>query len=342
MAHSLQPLMIAGIVLALAFDVVNGFHDAANSIATVVSTRVLSPRKAVVWAASANFFAMFLFTPHVADTVRRLIVVDPSAPEYIEVLLAALLGALLWDIATWVWALPTSSSHALVGGMAGAGLAYGGPKSLDSGRLLATVECIPLAPLLGFGFGFALMLALGWLFRRWRPSTVQQIFRRLQLVSAACYSLGHGGNDAQKTVGIICALLIAGGHLPAELSEKEIPTVWLLACNGAMALGTSFGGWRIVKTMGAKITRLRPIGGFCAEVGGAVTLFGCTYAGIPVSTTHTITGAIVGVGSTRRLRSVRWGMAGRIVWAWVLTFPAAGAIAAVTYVLLHWILRPAC
>lgn len=333
-------LVYAAIGLALVFDVVNGFHDAANSIATVVSTRVLSPRVAVFWAASCNFLAMFLFTPHVAGTISKLLVVDPHEPMFVLVILAALLGALVWDIITWVWGLPTSSSHALVGGITGAGLAFGGPKVLGWERIIATIECIPLAPLFGFVLGFSLMLALSWALRNWRPSSVDTLFRKLQVISAASYSLGHGGNDAQKTVGIIVALLIAIGRLPQNIDDADIPWTLLLACNAAMALGTSFGGWRIVKTMGTKITRLRPVGGFCAEVGGAVTLFVCTISGIPVSTTHTITGAIVGVGSTRRLRSVRWGLAGRIVWAWLLTLPASGIMAALLFYLLRWGLYP--
>jgi PiT family inorganic phosphate transporter len=331
MFTDLPTILWLAIGLALLFDVVNGSHDAANSIATVVSTRVLSPRKAVLWAAMANLLAMFIFSPHVADTVRHLLVIDPAAPEFGYVLLAALVGALGWDVITWIWGLPTSSSHALVGGMAGAGLAYGGRSAIGWSRIWATLECIPLAPLCGFVLGLVLMFVVSWLFRRWRPNSVQRVFRRLQLISAAAYSLGHGGNDAQKTAGVIVALLVAGGKLPADLSEADIPKGLLFACNAAMALGTSLGGWRIVKTMGSKITRLRPVGGFCAEVAGASTLWACTYAGVPVSTTHTITGAIVGVGSTRRARSVQWGVAGRIVWAWVLTLPLAGALSACTY-----------
>lgn len=334
----LPTLLWLAIGLALVFDVVNGSHDAANSIATVVSTRVLSPRKAVIWAATANLLAMFIFTPHVADTVRHLLVIEPTAPEYVYVLLAALIGALTWDIITWVWGLPTSSSHALVGGMAGAGLAYGGPQALGWRKIVATIECIPLAPLCGFVLGSLLMFALSWVFRHYRPSSVQRLFRKLQLISAACYSLGHGGNDAQKTAGVIVALLIAGGKLPADISETQIPRSLLFACNAAMALGTTFGGWRIVKTMGTKITRLRPMGGFCAEVAGASTLWACTWAGVPVSTTHTITGAIVGVGSMGRARSVQWSVAGRIVWAWLLTLPLAGALSACTY----WIFSVWC
>lgn len=323
------------IALALVFDVVNGFHDAANSIATVVSTRVLSPRVAVLWAAACNFLAMFLFTPRVANTMSKLVQVRPDEPAYVYVVLAALLGALLWNVLTWIWGLPTSSSHALVGALAGAGLAYGGPNVLGWPKLLSTVAYIPLAPLLGFGLGFLLMLAVSWLLRHWRPSRVDGLFRRLQIFSSASYALGHGGNDAQKTVGIILALLIASGSLPADLPPHYVPYQLLLACNAAMALGTSFGGWRIVKTMGSKITRLKPPGGCCAEVAGAITLFTSTLHGIPVSTTHTITGAIIGVGSTRRLRSVRWGVAGRIVWAWVLTIPAAALMAAACF----WLLR---
>lgn len=323
--------------LALIFDVVNGFHDAANSIATVVSTRVLSPRIAVLWAAGCNFLAMFLFTPRVADTISRLVQVRPEEPAFVYVVLAALIGALIWDILTWLWGLPTSSSHALVGALAGAGLAFGGPQALGWNKLLRTVAYIPLAPLMGFAGGCSLMLAVAWLLRHWRPSSVDALFRRLQVFSAASYALGHGGNDAQKTVGIILALLVAAGKLPRELPPHYVPYNILLACNAAMALGTSFGGWRLVKTMGTKIVRLRPVGGFCAEVSGALVLFFSTHHGIPVSTTHTITGAIIGVGSTRRLRSVRWGLAGQIVWAWLLTMPAAGAMAALCYWAMRWL-----
>jgi PiT family inorganic phosphate transporter len=329
-------LVWVAIFLALAFDVINGFHDAANSIATIVSTRVLSPRVAVMWAAAFNFIAMFIFEPKVAETISRLIRIEPGEPAFVFVVLAALVGAVLWNMVTWVWALPTSSSHALVGALAGAGLAYGGTDVLGMDKILATIGFIPLAPLIGFTLGFALMLSASWILRHFRPYAVDAVFRRIQVVTAAAYSLGHGGNDAQKTVGIIVALLIAAGKMAPRDENNPIPWSIIFACNAAMAIGTSFGGWRIVKTMGMKITRLRPVGGVCAEVAGAMTLFGSTLWGIPVSTTHTITGAIVGVGSTRRMRSIRWGMAGRIVWAWILTMPAAAIMAALSFYVLKW------
>lgn len=322
------------VVLALAFDVINGFHDAANSIATIVSTRVLSPKKAVLWAASFNFAAMFIFEPKVAETISRLVRVEPGEPAFVFVVLAALLGAVIWNIVTWIWALPTSSSHALVGALAGAGLAYGGPGALGMDKIWATIGFIPLAPLIGFSLGAAFMLGASWLLRGFRPYAVDAVFRRIQLFSAAAYSLGHGGNDAQKTVGIIMALLIAAGEMPHQDAHEPVPWAIIFACNAAMAIGTSFGGWRIVKTMGMKITRLKPVGGVCAELAGAFTLFGSTLWGIPVSTTHTITGSIVGVGATRRLRSIRWGMATRIIYAWLLTMPAAAILAAAAYWLL--------
>jgi PiT family inorganic phosphate transporter len=327
--------VVATVGIALLFDLINGFHDAANSIATIVSTRVLSPRVAVLWAAFFNFVAMFLFAPRVANTISKLVDVRPGEPAFILVVLAGLLGAVIWDLLTWVWALPTSSSHALVGGIIGAGLAYGGFDVLRWPKIINTVEFIPLAPLIGFGLGFLLMLALYWLLRNWRPASVDRLFRRCQLVSAALYSLGHGGNDAQKTVGIIVALLVASGHLPAQGENATIPLWIVLACNSAMALGTAFGGWRIVKTMGMRITKLQPVGGFCAEVAGALTLCGSTMWGIPVSTTHTITGAIVGVGSTRGFSGIRWGIAGRIVWAWLLTIPASAGVSALCFFILR-------
>ncbi|RYF04170.1 MAG: inorganic phosphate transporter, partial [Deltaproteobacteria bacterium] len=277
----------------------------------------------------------FVFTPKVAGTVSKLVRVQPGEPAFVYVVLAGLSGALIWDLLTWVWGLPTSSSHALVGGMAGAGLAYGGLPVLHWDKILQIVAFIPLAPLLGFGFGFALMLGVYWLLRAWRPLMVDRLFRRCQFLSAAAYSLGHGGNDAQKTMGIIVALLVASGHLSPEMHHDHLPWWIVLSCNAAMALGTAFGGWRIVRTMGMKITKLQPVGGFCAESAGAITLFGSTLCGIPVSTTHTITGAIVGVGSTRGFSAIRWGVARRIVWAWVLTIPAAAMVAALLFTLLR-------
>ena len=330
-------VVVVTVIIALAFDVINGFHDAANSIATIVSTRVLSPRAAVLWAAFFNFAAMFIFTPRVAATISKLVKVQPHENAFVYVVLAGLLGALVWDLLTWMWGLPTSSSHALVGGVAGAGFSYGGLDVLHWEKIIYIVGFIPLAPLLGFGIGFLLMLTLYWMLRRWRPSAVDKVFRRCQYFSAAAYSLGHGGNDAQKTMGIIVALLVASGHMAPNAADGHIPQWIILSCNAAMALGTAFGGWRIVKTMGMKITKLQPVGGFCAETAGALTLFGSTLAGIPVSTTHTITGAIVGVGSTRGFSSVRWGIAKRILWAWFLTIPASALVSGVCFQVLKFV-----
>ena len=324
-------VLVIGIGLALIFDVINGFHDAANSIATVVSTRVLSPRIAVLWAAFFNFVAMFVFAPKVADTISKTIHIQEGDPQYVYVVLAGLVGAILWDLLTWYLGLPTSSSHALIGGVAGAGVAHGGFAALQWDALIKPLLFIPLAPLIGMVVGFVIMLALYWIFRRWRPASVDRLFRRGQLVSAAAYSLGHGGNDAQKTMGIIMALLLANGALDrsTKLSLFEPRTMWIiLACQTAMGLGTAFGGWRIVKTMGMKITKLQPIGGFCAETAGAILLFFATAASIPVSTTHTITGSIIGVGATKSFSGIKWGVAERILWAWMLTIPASALVAA--------------
>jgi inorganic phosphate transporter, PiT family len=324
-------LAIFVVALALAFDVINGFHDAANSIATVVSTRVLKPQTAVLWAAFFNFVAMFIFAPKVADTISKIVKIKGDDPVYVTVVLAGLVGAVVWDLLTWWWGLPTSSSHALIGGFAGAGVAHAGWECLRMDKLIDTLKFILLAPLIGFAVGFTLMLIVYWVFRRWRPARVDKTFRRGQLFSAALYSLGHGGNDAQKTMGIILAVLFAAGLLPQDtkLSLTNPSTLWIiLSCHLAMGLGTAFGGWRIVKTMGMKITKLKPVGGFCAETAGAFTLFLATHAGIPVSTTHTITGSIIGVGSTVRLSGIKWGVAGRIVWAWIFTIPAAAAVSA--------------
>ncbi|SYZ72091.1 putative low-affinity inorganic phosphate transporter [Candidatus Zixiibacteriota bacterium] len=324
-------VIIGTVAVALIFDVINGFHDSANSIATVVSTRVLSPKVAVLWAAFFNFFAMFVFMPRVADTISKIVRIDGTDTVYVYVVLAGLVGAIVWDLITWWLGLPTSSSHALIGGVAGAGLAYKGLGVIHWNIIWKTLQFIPLAPLIGLVIGFAVMIGVFWLFRKWRPSSVDKFFRKGQLLSAALYSLGHGGNDAQKTMGIILALLIAGGIMKpdTELSLKNMDTLWIIvSCNLAMGIGTAFGGWRIVKTMGMKITKLKPVGGFCAETAGAATLFMATHMGIPVSTTHTITGAIIGVGATNRLSGIKWGVAGRIVWAWILTVPAAGLVAA--------------
>jgi PiT family inorganic phosphate transporter len=320
------------ILVALTFDFLNGFHDAANSIATVVSTRVLSPNKAVIWAAFFNFVAAFVLGTGVAKTIGSGMI-DLSVVTR-EVILAGLLGAIAWNLITWYYGLPVSSSHALIGGYAGAAIMKGGFGAILLSGWTKTLLFIVLAPLIGLIFGFALMVGVTWIVRRWRPSRVDRQFRKLQLLSAAAYSLGHGGNDAQKTMGIITGLLVASGYL----AEFKVPLWVILLSQAAIALGTLFGGWRIVKTMGTKITKLQPIGGFCAETAGAVTLMGATLAGIPVSTTHTITGAIIGVGSTRRLSAVKWGVAGRIVWAWLLTIPISAAIAAAAYLLVSRIL----
>ena len=324
------------ITLALIFDYINGFHDAANSIGTVVSTRVLSPGMAVVWAAFFNFIAFAIFGTRVAKAIGDGVRMDLIQEDMrLYVLLAALLGAIICNLITWYLGLPTSSSHALLGGYAGAGIAaYGGVVGLlKTDVWLRTLKFIVLSPLIGMLLGFALMVLVHWIFRRTTPSRVDKIFRRGQLFSAAAFSLGHGGNDAQKTMGIITAVLAAGGILSygPNGSIPPIPLWVVLTAHAAIGLGTLSGGWRIVHTMGSKITKLRPIGGFCAETGAALTLAYVTLTGTPVSTTHTITGAIVGVGATRRLSAVKWGVAGRIVWAWILTIPAAGFVAAVSF-----------
>jgi PiT family inorganic phosphate transporter len=321
--------VVAIVVLALVFDFSNGFHDAANSIATVVSTRVLTPRVAVAWAALFNFVAFLVFQTHVANTVGKTV---DSAVVSEAVIFAGLVGAIAWNFLTWWLGLPTSSSHALIGGFAGAGVAKAGFGVLDASSLQKTILFIPLSPLVGLALGFTLMLASLWIFRRTSPARVDGLFRRLQLLSAAAFSLGHGGNDAQKTMGIIAALLVGSGYLRLEENgDLPVPLWIVLAAHAAIALGTLTGGWRIVKTLGLRITALKPVGGFSAETAAAASLYLATALGIPVSTTHTITGAIIGVGATRRLSAVRWGVARRIVWAWVLTIPAAGLVAAVTY-----------
>jgi inorganic phosphate transporter, PiT family len=321
-------VLILIILLALTFDFLNGFHDAANSIATVVSTRVLSPQKAVLWAAFFNFVAAFVLGTHVAKTLGKGMI-DLSIVTN-AVIAAGLLGAIAWNLITWYWGIPVSSSHALIGGYAGAAVAKAGWGAVIASGWVKTLAFIVLAPLIGMVLGLALMISATWVFRRWSPFRLDSLFRRLQLISAGMYSLGHGGNDAQKTMGIITGLLVASGRL----SSFEVPLWVILLSHAAIALGTMFGGWRIVKTMGTKITKLQPFGGFCAETSGALTLVGATLWGIPVSTTHTITGAIVGVGATRRLSAVKWGVAGRIVWAWVLTIPFAAAVSAVSYLVL--------
>jgi PiT family inorganic phosphate transporter len=317
------------IVVALIFDYITGFHDAANSIATVVSTRVLSPGKAVIWAAVFNFIAAFTFGTAVAKTVGAGLV-DIHIVTF-AVIFAGLVGAIAWDLITWYFGLPTSSSHALIGGYAGAAVAKAGWGAIIASGWTKTLIFIVLAPLIGLVLGFFIMLTTMWVFRGFSPGRVDRLFRRLQLVSAAAYSLGHGGNDAQKTMGIIAGALVAGGYLQLVNGSMPIPLWVILAAHAAIALGTLSGGWRIIHTMGSKITKLQPIGGFAAETAGAISLFTATYLGIPVSTTHTITGAIVGVGSIKRLSAVRWGVAGRIVWAWILTIPASAAISAIVY-----------
>ena len=315
------------VALALAFDFMNGFHDAANSIATVVSTGVLKPQQAVLFAAFFNVVAIFIFQLKVAATIGKGIVL-PGVVDH-HVVFGALIGAITWNIVTWWYGIPSSSSHALIGGIVGAVIGKAGTDALLLPGILKTVVFIFVSPTLGFVLGSLMMLIVAWLFRRTAPSRVDGWFRRLQLVSAGAYSLGHGGNDAQKTIGIIWMLLIATGYVA---STDQAPPYWVvLSCYLAIGLGTMFGGWRIVKTMGQKITKLKPVGGFCAETGGALTLFLATGLGIPVSTTHTITGAIVGVGSSQRASAVRWGVAGNIVWAWIFTIPASAFVAIVAY-----------
>jgi PiT family inorganic phosphate transporter len=315
------------VLLALVFDFMNGFHDAANAIATVVSTGVLKPQTAVAMSALFNFVAIFTVGVHVASTVGKG-TVDPAIVDQ-YVIFGALVGAIVWNVVTWYYGIPSSSSHALIGGLVGAAVAKSGTGALVGGGLLKTVTWIILSPLLGFLLGSIVMLAVSWIFVKTPPRKVDTWFRRLQLVSAAAYSLGHGGNDAQKTIGIIWMLLIAAG---ASQATDAVPPLWvIISCYTAISLGTLFGGWRIVKTMGQKITKLKPVGGFCAESGGAITLFLASSIGVPVSTTHTITGAIVGVGSAQKASAVRWGVAGNIVWAWVFTIPASAFMAAIAW-----------
>jgi PiT family inorganic phosphate transporter len=315
------------VALSLAFDFMNGFHDAANSIATIVSTGVLKPYQAVVWAATFNFIALFFFELKVAATVGKGIV-DPVVVDHV-VIFGAVSGALAWNIITWWFGIPSSSSHALIGGLIGATIANAGTGSLIASGITKVALFIVISPALGFILGSALMLGVSWAFFRSTPRGTDRWFRRLQLVSSAAYSLGHGSNDAQKTMGVIWLLLIAAG---LSTTAETHPPYWvILSCYVAIALGTLFGGWRIVKTMGQKITKLKPVGGFCAETGGALTLFIASGSGIPVSTTHTITGAIVGVGSSHKFSAVRWGLAGNIVWAWILTIPASAIMAAIAW-----------
>jgi PiT family inorganic phosphate transporter len=320
-------VVILLVALALLFDFMNGFHDAANSIATVVSTGVLKPTQAVVFAAFFNVVAVFIFHLSVAATVGKGIV-QPGVVDT-HVIFGALVGAIAWNIITWIYGIPSSSSHALIGGIVGSVIAKAGAGALIAGGIWKTVAFIFVSPVLGYLLGSLMMVLVAWICRRTSPLKVDRWFRRLQLLSAGAYSLGHGGNDAQKTIGIIWLLLIATGY--SNPGDAAPPTWTIVCCYMAIGLGTMFGGWRIVKTMGQKITKLKPVGGFCAESGGALTLFLATYLGVPVSTTHTITGAIVGVGSTQRASAVRWGVAGNIVWAWVLTIPASAFVASIAY-----------
>jgi PiT family inorganic phosphate transporter len=320
------PLLVALVAIALAFDFLNGLHDAANSIATIVSTRVLRPQYAVAWAAFFNFIAFLFFGFHVAETIGRGIVdtaiVDP------RVIFGALMGAIAWNLITWYFGIPSSSSHALIGGLLGAGIAKGGIQIIVWDGVIKTTLAIVGSPMTGFILALFLMLAVSWIFVRSTPYAVDRLFRSLQFISASLYSLGHGGNDAQKTMGIIAVLLYSQGHLG---SSFHVPFWVVIACQAMMGLGTLAGGWRIVKTMGSKITRLTPMQGFCAETGGSITLFAATWLGIPVSTTHTITGCIIGVGAAKRLSAVRWSVAKSIVYAWIITMPAAGLVAALFY-----------
>ena len=323
------PLMIALVAVALLFDFLNGLHDAANSIATIVSTRVLKPQYAVAWAAFFNFIAFLFFGLHVAQTIGTGIV--DSAIVTPRVVFGALTGAIVWNVVTWLAGIPSSSSHALIGGLVGAGVAKAGIGAVVWGGLGTTSAAIVLSPLVGFALALLLTLVVSWLFVRTTPYAVDRKFRMMQFVSASLYSLGHGGNDAQKTMGVIAVLLYSQGYLGGTFG---IPFWVVLSCQAAMALGTFTGGWRIVKTMGSKITRLTPVQGFCAETGGAITLFMATELGVPVSTTHTITGAIMGVGAAKKVSAVRWNVANGIVLAWIITIPASGIIAAIAYALV--------
>jgi PiT family inorganic phosphate transporter len=316
------------ILLALVFDFLNGFHDAANSIATIVSTRVLTPRWAVLWAAFFNFIAFLFFGLHVANTIGKGIIDITVVDNHI--IFATLTGACLWNIITWYWGLPTSSSHALMGGLVGSAVVKAGYPALVYTGIFKTVAFMFIAPILGLMIGLVFGFFIYWAFRNQTPYNVDHLFRKGQLLSAACYSLGHGGNDAQKTMGIIAGLVFSAGLLGEHF---YVPLWVVLSCHAAIALGTVFGGWRIVKTMGQKITKLRPVDGFCAECGAAITLFLSTSLGIPVSTTHTITGSIMGIGSLKRISAVRWGVAGKIIWAWIFTIPCSATIAALSYLI---------
>ena len=337
MDHKLAVVTVV-VGIALAFDFINGFHDAANSIATVVSTRVLTPRAAVAVAALFNFIAFLVFPLHVADTIGKGII-DPTIVD-LPVITGALIGAIIWNLLTWWWGLPSSSSHALVGGLIGAGVAKGGVAVLGTTKIVQTAIFIVISPLVGMLVSGLLTIASAWILRKRTPGKVDQWFRRLQLVSASAFSVSHGGNDAQKTMGIITVLLYSQGYLGDTFPKgDEIPFWIVISCHIAMGLGTLSGGWRIVKTMGMRLTKLKPHGGFCAETGGSAAIFLATALGVPVSTTHTITGAIVGVGAVNRPGSVRWGVAARIIWAWVFTIPASAIFSVLTYYalsLLSW------
>jgi inorganic phosphate transporter, PiT family len=329
-------IIVVLVLVALAFDFMNGFHDAANSIATVVSTGVLKPHQAVMMAAFFNFVALFVFHLSVASTVGKGIVDQGVIDHY--VVFGALIGAIAWNIITWYYGIPSSSSHALIGGIVGAGVAKAGTWALIPAGILKVVAFIFISPLIGFTLGSLLLLAISWMFRRSTPSRIDRLFRRLQLVSSSMYSLGHGGNDAQKTIGIIWMLLVAGGYVGASASH---PPYWVvIVCYVAIGAGTMFGGWRIVKTMGQRITKIRPVGGFCAELSGSIALFLATGLGIPVSTTHTITGSIVGVGATQNVSAVRWGVAGNLLWAWILTIPCSAFIAGAAWYIGRLLLAP--
>lgn len=335
-------LLLVTVLVALGFDFLNGFHDAANSIATVVSTRVLSPKLAVVWAAFFNFVAAFLFGTAVAKTIGSGMIQVSAVNQF--VVISGLLGAIIWDLLTWWWGLPTSSSHALIGGYAGAAIVRSGFGVIIASGWTKTLSFILIAPIIGLVLGFIFMVIVFWLFRNKAPQRVDALFRRLQLLSAAAYSIGHGSNDAQKTMGIIAAALFSANYMSAaDLAGNWGRFHWpiIIAAQIAIAFGTYFGGWRIVRTMGSRITKLKPVGGFCAETAGAITLFSASLAGIPVSTTHTITGAIVGVGATTRLSAVRWGVARRIVWAWVLTIPASAAAGSGIFLIIRLLVHNA-
>ncbi len=336
--NSLLTIVIISILIALIFDIINGFHDSANSIATVVATRVLSPRFAVFWAAFFNFIAMFIFQPRVANTISKIIIIDSSDPAFVFVVLSGLIGAIVWNLITWWYGLPSSSSHALIGGLIGTGIAHKGVHVIQWKKIIEVATFIPVAPLVGVLLGCIIMILVLWIFRKKTPRRVDSFFRKGQLLSAALYSLGHGGNDAQKTMGVILALLVAAGIFSPDkqLSLAHWDTIWIIvSCHLAMAIGTGMGGWRIVKTMGMKLTKLKPVHGFCAETSGALTIFLATHLGIPVSTTHTIAGSIIGVSMVSSLSKIKWIIAYRIVWAWFLTIPISALIGALFFMAIE-------